>query len=54
MVIDVIRILAAILLPALGIYLAIGLGGRLWLSIPLTSRDCVRGIVHAVRSIAWR
>jgi hypothetical protein len=32
---DVIRILGVILLPPLGTVLGVGLGGRLWLSIPL-------------------
>jgi uncharacterized membrane protein YqaE (UPF0057 family) len=52
MAVDVIRILGAILLPPLGICLAIGLGGRCWLSIPLKLIGCVLGIVHAVRIIA--
>jgi uncharacterized membrane protein YqaE (UPF0057 family) len=52
MAVDVIRILGAILRPPLGTLLGVGLGGRCWRSIPLKSRGCVPGIVHAVRIIA--
>lgn len=43
-----IRILLAILLPPLGVFLKEGLGGRFWLNLLLTFFGYIPGIVHAV------
>lgn len=45
---DVIRIIAAIILPPLGVFLQVGLGLHFWLNILLTIFGYVPGIIHAV------
>jgi uncharacterized membrane protein YqaE (UPF0057 family) len=49
---DLIRIIFAILLPPLGVFLQVGLGGHFWLNILLTLCGYIPGIVHAVWVIA--
>jgi len=49
---DVIRILLAIILPPLGVFLQVGIGLHFWLNILLTLLGYVPGIVHAVWVIA--
>jgi uncharacterized membrane protein YqaE (UPF0057 family) len=51
---DLIRIILAILLQALGVFLQVGLGGQFWLKILLTLLGYVPGIVHAIWIIARR
>jgi uncharacterized membrane protein YqaE (UPF0057 family) len=51
---DLIRILLAILLPPLGVFLQVGLGVHFWLSILLTLLGYIPGIVPAVWIIARR
>lgn len=51
---DIIRILIAILLPPLAVFLKVGLGGQFWLNILLTLLGYIPGIVHAVYVIAKR
>jgi uncharacterized membrane protein YqaE (UPF0057 family) len=51
---DLIRILIAILLPPLGVFLQVGLGGAFRLNILLTLLGYIPGIVHAVWIIAKR
>jgi uncharacterized membrane protein YqaE (UPF0057 family) len=51
---DLIRILLAILLPPLGVFLQVGLGLHFWLNILLTLLGYIPGIVHAVWIIARR
>ncbi len=45
---DVIRILLAIFLPPLGVFLQVGLGLHFWINILLTLLGWLPGIVHAV------
>jgi len=45
---DVIRILFAILLPPLGVFLQVGLGLHFWLNILLTLLGYLPGIIHAI------
>lgn len=45
---DVIRILCAIILPPLGVFLQVGLGLHFWLNILLTLLGYIPGIVHAI------
>jgi uncharacterized membrane protein YqaE (UPF0057 family) len=45
---DTIRILLAILLPPLGVFLQVGIGLQFWLNILLTILGYIPGIVHAV------
>ena len=51
---DFVRIIIAILLPPLGVFLQVGLGGAFWLNIILTLLGYIPGIVHAVWIIAKR
>jgi uncharacterized membrane protein YqaE (UPF0057 family) len=49
---DVLRIVAAILVPPLGVLLQVGFGVHFWLNILLTLLGYVPGIIHAVWIIA--
>lgn len=49
---DLIRILCAILLPPLGVFLQVGIGVQFWINILLTLLGYIPGIVHAVWIIA--
>ncbi len=51
---DTIRILLAILLPPVGVFLQVGLGLHFWLNILLTLLGYIPGIVHAVWIILRR
>lgn len=51
---DVIRIVVAILLPPLGVFLQAGLGIHFWLNILLTLLGYIPGIIHAVWTIMRR
>lgn len=45
---DVLRILLAILLPPVGVFLQVGIGLHFWLNILLTILGYVPGIIHAI------
>jgi uncharacterized membrane protein YqaE (UPF0057 family) len=45
---DILRILLAVLLPPLGVFLQVGIGLHFWLNILLTLLGYVPGIIHAV------
>lgn len=45
---DILRILIAILLPPLGVFLQVGLGVQFWINILLTLLGYVPGIIHAI------
>lgn len=45
---DIIRLILAIVLPPLGVFLQVGLGLHFWLNILLTILGYVPGIIHAV------
>nr|MBS0021266.1 YqaE/Pmp3 family membrane protein [Gammaproteobacteria bacterium] len=49
---DLVRIIVAILLPPLGVFLQVGLGKHFWVNIVLTLLGYIPGIVHAVWIIA--
>ncbi len=49
---DLLRIIAAILLPPLGVFLQVGITKHFWINIILTILGFVPGIVHAVWVIA--
>ena len=51
---DVLRILLAILLPPLGVFLQVGLGLQFWINILLTILGYLPGIVHALWIILRR
>lgn len=48
MFLDLIRIVIAIFLPPLGVFLQVGLGLHFWLNIVLTLLGYIPGIVHAI------
>ncbi len=49
---DLLRILIAIFIPPLGVFLQVGLGKQFWINILLTLCGYIPGIVHAVWVIA--
>ena len=51
---DIIRIIAAIILPPLGVAMQVGLGFHFWLNILLTILGFVPGIIHALYIILTR
>lgn len=51
---DIVRIIFAILLPPLGVFLQVGIGVQFWINILLTLLGYIPGIVHAVWIIARR
>lgn len=51
---DIIRVLIAIFLPPLGVFLQVGIGMHFWLNILLTILGYLPGIIHAVYIIGSR
>jgi len=51
---DLIKILIAVLLPPLGVFLEVGLTKHFWINVILTLFGFVPGIIHAVYIIATR
>ncbi len=49
---DIIRIIFAIVLPPLGVFLQVGFSKHFWLNILLTLLGYIPGIVHAIWVIA--
>lgn len=49
---DLVKILFAILLPPLGVFLEVGLTKHFWINILLTLCGFLPGIIHAVYVIA--
>ena len=45
---DPIKLLFAILLPPLGVFLEVGLGAHFWINVLLTLLGYIPGIIHAV------
>lgn len=45
---DVLKILLAIFLPPVGVFMEVGLGMHFWLNILLTMLGYIPGIIHAV------
>ena len=45
---DLLRIIIAILLPPLGVFLQVGIGIQFWINIVLTLLGYIPGIVHAI------
>jgi uncharacterized membrane protein YqaE (UPF0057 family) len=50
--VDLVRIVAAIILPPLGVFLQVGLTKHFWINILLTILGYIPGIVHAIWVIA--
>jgi len=51
---DIIRIIAAVVLPPLGVFLQVGIGKAFWINILLTLLGYIPGIIHAIWIIAKR
>lgn len=51
---DIFRILVAVFLPPLGVFLAVGFDRHFWINILLTLLGYLPGVVHAVYIIAKR
>ena len=49
---DIFRLILAIFLPPLGVFLQVGLGKHFWINIVLTLMGYLPGIIHAVWVIA--
>ena len=49
---DLLRIIVAIILPPLGVFLQVGLSKHFWINVLLTILGYIPGIVHAVWVIA--
>ena len=49
---DIIRIIVAIILPPVGVFMQVGLGKHFWINILLTLLGYFPGIIHAVWVIA--
>ena len=49
---DLIRIVASIIIPPLGVFLRVGFGLAFWVNIVLTLLGYVPGLVHAIWVIA--
>jgi uncharacterized membrane protein YqaE (UPF0057 family) len=49
---DLLRIIVAILLPPLGVFLQVGIGKQFWINVLLTILDYIPGRIHAVWVIA--
>jgi uncharacterized membrane protein YqaE (UPF0057 family) len=51
---DIIRLLVAIFIPPLGVFLQVGIGTQFWINLLLTLLGYVPGIIHAVWIILTR
>jgi uncharacterized membrane protein YqaE (UPF0057 family) len=51
---DVFKVIFAILLPPLGVFMEVGFAGAFWLNILLTMLGFVPGIIHALYIIFTR
>lgn len=51
---DILRIVVAIFLPPLGVFLQEGIGTQFWINILLTLLGYIPGIIHAVWIIVKR
>jgi len=49
---EIIKIILAIVLPPVGVFLQVGIGKHFWINIILTLLGYIPGIVHAVWVIA--
>ncbi len=45
---DILRIILAIFLPPVGVFLQVGLGTQFWINVILTILGYIPGIIHAL------
>jgi uncharacterized membrane protein YqaE (UPF0057 family) len=51
---DILRVIIAIFVPPLGVFLQEGLGGQFWINVILTILGYIPGIIHALYIILSR
>ncbi len=51
---DILKIILAILLPPVGVFMEVGLGMHFWLNVVLTIFGYLPGIIHAIFIITTR
>lgn len=51
---DILRIILAIILPPVGVFLQVGFGLQFWINVVLTLFGYIPGIIHAVYIIVTR
>ncbi len=51
---DILKIIFAIILPPVGVFLEVGITGAFWLNILLTILGYIPGIIHAIWIIAQK
>ena len=49
---ELIKIIIAVILPPVGVFLQVGIGKHFWLNILLTILGYIPGIIHAIWVIA--
>ncbi len=45
---DILRIILAIFLPPVGVFLQVGLGTQFWINVILTILGYIPGVIHAL------
>ena len=51
---DILRMIASIIIPPLGVFWQVGLTGQFWLNVLLTILGYVPGLIHAIYIIFTR
>lgn len=51
---DLLRVVAAIILPPLGVFLQVGIGSQFWVNVLLTLLGFLPGVIHALYIIFTR
>ena len=51
---DILRIIIAIFIPPLGVFLQVGIGTQFWINLILTLLGYIPGIIHALYIILTR
>ena len=51
---DILRIILAILIPPLGVFMQVGIGAQFWINLVLTMLGYIPGIIHAIYIILTR
>lgn len=51
---NLLRIIFSVIIPPLGVFFTVGLGGAFWLNIVLTLLGYIPGLIHAIWIIAKR
>lgn len=49
---ELIRVIASVIIPPLGVFLQVGIGKHFWINLVLTLLGYIPGLVHAIYIIA--